>query len=60
MGKPLLLCSQQKLFITVTIPYSPRYDICISKSSRTLLVVTTGDLEDVTLELITEGVAGNL
>lgn len=27
---------------------------------RTLLVVTTGDLEDVTLELITESVAGNL
>jgi hypothetical protein len=28
--------------------------------SRTLLVVTTGDLEQVTLELIAEGVAGNL
>ena len=27
---------------------------------RTLLVVTTGNLEDVTLELIAEGVAGNL
>ena len=28
--------------------------------SRTLLVVTTSDLKDVTLEFITEGVAGNL
>lgn len=27
---------------------------------RTLLVVTTGDLEQVTLELIAEGVADNL
>lgn len=27
---------------------------------RTLLVVTTGDLEQVTLELIAESVAGNL
>lgn len=27
---------------------------------RTLLVVTTGNLEDVTLELIAEGVADNL
>lgn len=27
---------------------------------RTLLVVTTGNLEDVTLELITESIAGNL
>ena len=30
------------------------------QSSRTLLVVTTGDLEDVALEFVTEGVAGNL
>lgn len=29
-------------------------------NSRTLLVVTTGDLEDVTLEFVTERVAGNL
>ena len=27
---------------------------------RTLLVVTTGNLEDVTLELVAEGVSGNL
>lgn len=27
---------------------------------RTLLVVTTGNLEDVTLELITESIGGNL
>lgn len=30
------------------------------KSCRTLLVVTTGNLEDVTLELITERVTDNL
>lgn len=31
-----------------------------SKSSRTLLVVTTGDLEEVTLEFVAEGLAGDL
>lgn len=30
------------------------------KSSRTLLVVTTSDLEEVTLEFVTERVAGDL
>lgn len=39
-----------------TYPFGARSHVY----SRTLLVVTTSDLEDVTLEFITEGVAGNL
>lgn len=40
--------------------YSPWMEHSEGGGSRTLLVVTTGDLEDVTLELVAEGLSGDL
>ena len=72
MGKPGK--SERQHFSSILVPQSlcPSFPIHTNptikenlyrekkNSSRTLLVVTTSDLEKVTLELITKGVAGNL
>ena len=51
MGKPVTVS------IDCFIPYQPDTK---STNQPTLLVVTTRDLEQIALEFVTEGVAGNL
>jgi hypothetical protein len=46
--------------VSIIHAQTPELQPNIGRSSRTLLVVTTSDLEEVTLEFVTERVAGNL